>query len=459
MNQNQYFFQYQLDYLNDESMIKIVEKSRRIGGTYMQSFEDVRDIVMRKEYTPGRPVERVYFASKDELAGKEYIEYCGKWAKIFNVAASDLGSVVIDENNGIKALVIEFGNGGKIYALSSSPTAFNSKGGKIVWDEVALHKDQRSMWAGAKPAALWGYPIRMLSTHKGVKTLFYKFCRDTENGKTGWSHHKVTIYRAVKDGLADKILGRKLTEQERNNWIEQCRKDCHDEDIFQEDFNCNARDATTAYLSYDLIATCTKTGICVPFHDLANLKGNLYAGWDIARNRDLSAIILLERCGLQLIQRYKHCMEKTPFPKQKDFAHEILKLPNLRRMCIDKTGMGIPIVEDMQKMHGTFRVEGVTFTNAVKEDLAVSIKKSFEDISLIINDDVSLIESCHSIAKTTTSAGNTRYDADRTDQTGHADEFWALALARHAAGANTGPTWAHAPQTKWNEYEFNYNNL
>jgi hypothetical protein len=34
-----------------------------------------------------------------------------------------------------------------------------------------------------------------------------------------------------------------------------------------------------------------------------------------------------------------------------------------------------------------------------------------------------------------TAAGNPRFDADR-DDTGHADEFWADALATHAAGSN-----------------------
>ncbi|MDE0507303.1 MAG: hypothetical protein OXI17_01545, partial [Gammaproteobacteria bacterium] len=40
--------------------------------------------------------------------------------------------------------------------------------------------------------------------------------------------------------------------------------------------------------------------------------------------------------------------------------------------------------------------------------------------------------------KTTTAAGNIRFDAE-SDSAGHADEFWALALAIEAGGAETGP--------------------
>ena len=144
-NVNSYFLPYQVRWLEDAAPIKVWEKSRRIGATYTQAYEDVRDIVTRREYTPGRPVKRVYFSSKDEEAGKEYIEYCKRYAQVFNIVAKDAGVQVIDEKEGVTAKVLEFENGGKILALSSAPTAFNSKGGKIVWDEAALHKDQRQM--------------------------------------------------------------------------------------------------------------------------------------------------------------------------------------------------------------------------------------------------------------------------------------------------------------------------
>ena len=41
-------------------------------------------------------------------------------------------------------------------------------------------------------------------------------------------------------------------------------------------------------------------------------------------------------------------------------------------------------------------------------------------------------EDLHSVRKVVTAANNIRLDADR-DERGHADRFWALALAHHAA--------------------------
>ena len=129
-NKTSFFLPYQVRWLNDKSKVKIWEKSRRIGATYVQSYEDVRDCVKRT-------VPAVWFSSADESAAREYIDYCEKWVKLFNVAAKHLGEVVLDKDKDIKAFVIEFANGTKIHALSSNPKGFRSKGGKVVLDEFA----------------------------------------------------------------------------------------------------------------------------------------------------------------------------------------------------------------------------------------------------------------------------------------------------------------------------------
>ena len=48
-------------------------------------------------------------------------------------------------------------------------------------------------------------------------------------------------------------------------------------------------------------------------------------------------------------------------------------------------------------------------------------------------------EDLHSVRKSVTAAGNVRLDVERTDTDGHADRFWALALAYHAADADKAP--------------------
>ena len=445
MNKEKTFLPYQSRWLRDKSLLKIWEKSRRIGATYTQAYEDTEDIVLKKEYRPGRPVRKVYFASKDEDAGKEYIEYCLMWAKVFNTVAKDLGESVIeeDDNKKVKARILEFENGGRIISLSSSPTAFNSKGGKIVWDEAALHKDQRSMWSGAQPAGVvWGYPIRILSTHKGKQTLFYRFCQNAKKGRSNFSIHRVTIVDAVNEGLYDKVMGRPTSQGEREKYINDIRTSCQSEDIFQEDYMANPVDATTAYFTYEEIELCVVENVLRDFEYLRTCGNPLFLGYDVGRKKDLGIIPILEFIAPFLYLRFIQVFERTPFATQKRFLDDAMRLPTMMRGCIDATGMGLPLAEDAQLKHGKYRVEAITFTNVSKEQLAVGVKQIFEDRRILIPDDDRLRESIHSIKRMVTTAGNIRFDADRTDETGHADDFWGLALAIHAkTGGPSGPTW------------------
>jgi phage FluMu gp28-like protein len=80
----------------------------------------------------------------------------------------------------------------------------------------------------------------------------------------------------------------------------------------------------------------------------------------------------------------------------------------------------------------------VLFTAPVKQDLSVALKQKFEDRLIRIPVDKAIRESHHAVRKIMTSAGNPRFDADRSE-VGHADEYWAHALAVHAAIAPVTP--------------------
>ena len=100
-NKTPFFLPYQMRWINDKSKVKIWEKSRRIGATYVQSYEDVRDCVYKT-------VPAVWFSSADESAAREYIDYCKQWTTLFNIAAKDLGEQILDSDKDIKAYVIAF---------------------------------------------------------------------------------------------------------------------------------------------------------------------------------------------------------------------------------------------------------------------------------------------------------------------------------------------------------------
>lgn len=425
---NAYFLPYQTKWLRDEARFKIWEKSRRIGATYVQSYEDVRDAARAKKSMD------VWFTSADLTAAKEYIHYCGQWARMFNMAAEELGEIVLDSEKDVKAMVIEFATGRRVHALSSNPTAFRSKGGKLVVDEYAFHGQPDALWKAAIPVITWGYPVRILSTYNGKGNRYYRMVEEAKKGNQ-WSLHTTSIEDAVAQGLADKIMGRRLTEAERRQWIEELRDAAGDEETWQQEYMCVPVDEATAWLTWELIASGEH-------NDAGNRDlykgGDCYVGMDIGRRRDLTVIWVVELVGDVLWTREVITLRKKKFAVQLDALADVFTRYNVRRACMDQTGMGEKMVEDAKTAHGEYRVEGVLMTGPVKQHLATIIKQRFEDRQVRTPPDRTIRESHHAVRKITTVAGNPRFDADRTEL-GHADEFWAHALAAHAAEKTVQP--------------------
>lgn len=423
-----YFLPYQERWIADQSRMKIWEKSRRIGATYVQAYEDVKDAAREIE-----PMD-VWFSSADESAAKEYILYCTQWARLFKVAAEDLGELVIDEKKGIKALVIEFANGKRIHGLSSSPNAFRSKGGKLVLDEFAFHADPEAMWKAAVPIVTWGFPVRVLSTYNGKGNRYFRMVNEAKKGNK-WALHTTTIETAVAEGIVDRIVGHPASEKEIADFLADCLDLAGDEETYQQEFMCNPVDEATAWLTWLLITGAESADAGRPE---LYAGGDCYVGMDIGRKRDLTVIWVLERVGDVLWTREVIPMKKAKFSEQDAELDRVFATYRVRRCCMDETGLGMKPVEDAKDRHGEYRVEGVTFTNPVKHHLANLAKTNFEDRSVRIPASKVIRNSHHAVRKLKTAAGNPRFDADRTE-VGHADEFWAHALALHAAEETMQP--------------------
>ena len=142
------------------------------------------------------------------------------------------------------------------------------------------------------------------------------------------------------------------------------------------------------------------------------------------------------------VARLVRTMENTPFAEQLQAARELLLLRAdvgtmhespflIRRACIDATGIGAPLAEALEREFGP-RVEPVVFTAAVKEDLAFRTKRRMEARLTLLPDTREVRRAFSAVKKFVTPSGNLRFDAARTDA-GHADEFWAKALADLAA--------------------------
>ena len=426
------FLPYQIAYLKDKSQIKLWRKSRRIGATYLQAFEDVVDALTLK--IRGKVVD-VWFSSADITAAKEYINYCAYWAKVLNIAVEDLGEQVIDLDKDVRALSLQFKNGARINALSSNPSQFRSKGGKIVLDEFAHHKDQQRLWTAANASAMvWGYPIRILSTDNGVNCKFAKFAKDIEEGRLKWALHITPIQKAVAQGLADVVKGRKLTDKERAEYLEFLRQNAGDEITWLQEYCCKPVDEASALLSFEMIEKCQQK----TYKPLTEVTGDLYVGMDVARNGHLSVIAVIERLENIKFLRSLIVMKKTKWNVQEKILWDILAHPKMRRACIDATGIGDQLAERAQERFGKYRVEKNKFTAAFKEEIAMYLYTTVEDCNIRFENDPELTVDLHSMKRIVSASNVVRFDVDMSETDGHGDRFIAIALANHAAKTKKG---------------------
>lgn len=423
MKNAKYFMPYQAAWINDRARLKICQKGRQIGLSYADSYDSVEKAAVQN----GRDV---WVMSRDEQQAKQYVLYCKRWAAVLKYAAQDLGEQVFEDNAGksIKVQVLSFASGANIYALSSNPDAIVGKTGHVKLDEFALHKNQRELYRVAKPVIQWGGTLSIISTHRGVATTFNEIITDIrERGNPmGWSLHTIPITTAVEQGIVEKINAATGGTQSREEWLAQQKAECIDEEQWLQEYCCIPADEASAFISYELITKCEDETAWRDLDYLQDCKNPLFLGFDVARKGDLSVIDIEERVGDVLWERHRIEMRNVTYSEQRTRLYELLRLPQVKRCCIDCTGLGNQLAEEAQKQFG-WKVEPITFTQQSKSDLAYPLKAAHEDVRLRYRRDEKLRADLRGIKKEITVGGNERFAGESLDS--HCDRFWAKALA------------------------------
>lgn len=439
-NPDTFFLPYQARWINDTSRLKLMEKGRQIGLSWATAYA-----LCRRKAREDAKFDS-WISSRDDLQARLFKEDCNKFAGILKLAAEDLGHLVIDPNKAISAYVLAFANGVRINSMSSNPDAQAGKRGDRVLDEFALHPDPRKLYSIAYPGITWGGSMEIISTHRGSQNFFNSLVKEIkhEGNSKGFSLHTVTLQTALDDGFLNKLKAKLPADDERQAmdeaaYFDYIRAGCADEESFQQEYMCVPSDDESAFLNEDLIAGCEyrfSEKWEFDLEQLAACKNQIFIGVDVGRKHDLTVMWVIEKvAGVAFTRRVVIC-DRESFDSQEAKLYEMLALPSVRRCCIDETGIGRQFTERAQKRFGEYKVEGVNFSAAVKEELAYPVRAAFEDKSVRIPSDKFIRADFRGIRKETTAAGNIRFTGERS-ATGHCDRFWAFALALHA-GKNPG---------------------
>ena len=434
----------QAAWLNDTGRLRIWEKSRQVGATKTDALDSVL------KASPAGARFDVWVTSRDDIQARLYLEDCVEWARILHVAAENLGVLVLEPGSNASAYVLQFANGRRIYCLSSNPNALAGKRGHVKIDEFALHQDQRALFHVAKPVTQWGGTLSIISTHRGPDTLFNQIIQDIRHkgNPMGWHLFSYPIQKAVEEGIVERINEKSDGNETSDQFLSRIRSECIDEEQWLQEYCCQPADQNSAFFSHEMLNSCTEHNLKLmplnefinyaeggsssksfPQSNQANSGRSFYVGVDVGRVKNLFVIDVGERIGDVIWDRVRIELQNRPFSEMQENLYPLLRLPQVKRCCIDAGGPGIQLAEEA-RYHFGYKVERVTFTARLKEEMAFGMRGDFEDRRLRIVDDETLRSDLRALKKETTSAGNIRLEGNLDDS--HCDRTWAKALRQHA---------------------------
>lgn len=335
-----------------------------------------------------------------------------------------LGSVMAGRRGKDNASELDFRSGGRIMALPSS--GGRSFTGNVFLDEYAYQQHAAAVWDAALAVTMHGFRARVASTPNGIGNDFEQLWSNPVKNK-GWSKHEIPLQRALDEGMRVDVA--------------RCWKMAKgDPRLFDQMFNGKFLDGELQYIPGELIEAASENDFD------AKGDGVYFAGLDIGKTVDLTVLVVLKRVmGVMFVVFVESC-KRTDSEGLAAMVARAFSRFNLRKLAVDASGLGVFPAEQMQKKHGSSKVEPVVFSQQTKEDMATTLYTAFAERKLRLPktkftesgckpEDVPALRSdIASIRRIITSAGNVRYDAPHTDQ-GHADRAWALALAVHVGGS------------------------
>lgn len=485
---------YQARWFDDESQVKVAEKSRRTGLTWAEAAADV--------LTASKPRARggrntFYVGSRQEMA-LEFIAACALFARAFNRLAGEIQEQLFRDEEGDKDILtytVRFPQSGfKIMALSSRPSNLRGLQGDVVIDEAAFHDSLNELLKAALALTMWGGRVRIISTHNGVDNEFHQIIDDTRAGRKDYSLHRITLDDALADGLYRRICyvtGQTWSAEAEAHWARTLRQRSPTPEDAAEEYDCVPKLSGGSALSRALIEARMIDAPVVRFTAPAGFEqwteaqrrveidtfcnaqlSPLLAGLnpaeqhafgeDFGRVGDLT-VIAPYALGQQLQRRVPFLVElrNVPFRQQEQCLFYVVdRLPRMFGGALDAGGNGMYLAEQAALRYGASRIQQIKLSDAWYLEHMPKFRAAFEDglIELprdadVLND-LRALQSIQGIIK----LPKTRTDST-TGQQRHGDAAIALALGYIATTVHTYPIEFQTPRPKHERDAAHYDDL
>lgn len=421
---------YQLAFLQNRSKYRWIVKARQTGYSLVFAAEAFARCHLRDAHS-------AIFVSYNLEDAKEKISYVRQLHDDLPLAFKkrlvvDSRTELVFESNGMSR------RQGRI--VSHPSKAPRGKKGDLYLDELAHYTNDREVYAGSTAVILRSEgQLSGCSSPLGRRGVFWEIATQELRSYPSYSRQSVPwwlcrffcndVNRAAHE--APLLETEERVERFGNDGIRDQFQSLALED-FRQEFEAIFCDETFSVFPYELILPCTSDDVTTykTFEELPTpVEGRLTAGFDVGRYRDLSELVIIEELAGVRHLRHARSFDQVPFAEQEaTLAHMLETLP-IARLSIDQTGIGMHLAENLSRRFGaTVRPE--TFTNANKEIWVNDFRILLQHKGIVLPKDRELVAQVHSINKRVTAAGNVVFDVDRAAAgRGHADRFWALALA------------------------------
>ena len=405
---------YQVAWLNDNSTVKVWEKSRRIGASWVEALYTV----LSAARTKANGGQNTYYLSYNKDMTRQFINDCAWWAKVLGVVCGTVEEIVSDYDKDITIFRITMASGHEIAALPSEARSLRSKQGRVIIDEAAFVEDLAELLKAAMALLMWGGQVVILSTHNGADNAFNELINEIHSGKKPYNLHHTDISEALEGGLYKAICRKKgipWTPEGEAAWLDSMLKeygDAADEELF-----CIPSQGSSVFLTGALIENNMEKGIPVfrwqppaddfvdwseeqsyshtlewcdtyllPLLSLLPKECRHNFGSDFGRTGDLTDFVPgTEQPDLTIRIPFMVELRNCPHRTQKQICFYIIDhLPRFSGAAFDARGNGSYLAEAARQEYGPDLVLEVMITEKFYRETTPKLKSRLEDNTIIL---------------------------------------------------------------------------
>ena len=418
---------YQRRFLADRSKYRWVIKARQVGYSFLFAVEALVRCHARRNFTAILVSYNLQDAvEKIKIARDLYEEMDGPFRK----------RLVNDSKTELVFESIGSGRRGRSRIVSVPSKAPRGKHGTVYLDELAHYQDAKSVYSGTTATIMRSAgQLTAASTPLGRRGVFWEVA-SREGGRFGHYSRQFVPWWTCSFFARD--LARAVGEAPGLSTEERVRRfgsdalraqlDSLERLQFQQELECSFVAERASFYPYDLVLGCMSDDIALAadWTDVPRPEGRLIAGFDVGRMRDRSELALFEQKGERLVCRALRRFELMPFASQEAELRRLLDVLPIARLSLDSGGIGMHLAENLCRDYP--QVVAETFGTESKERWATDFKIALQRRDVDLPLDRELLSEIHSIERRQNASGRLSFDAQGNVQ-GHADRFWAIALA------------------------------